>query len=250
MKACVWCVILFLTTALLPCDEYEAVIYSPEEFKEFSDSGDPSGIYFWDEFPSLRSVYNLNETESHILGWWIGFDTFINSRNSPYCFFPNKLFLIHFNPDHYITGEKNEKYFDYAIGTWEIQGDILKARIYSFILQNDPDKTKSEEKELLFVDPYEIEIISTRFIDPIGYSKIPFNKFRLPRELEGKVKISDKTKFNDKRARHIYTVNVFTGRKGYYLVKIAPDLAKAKLSGADIARSPELIKKYIWNLWP
>jgi hypothetical protein len=31
---------------------------------------------------------------------------------------------------------------------------------------------------------------------------------------------------------------------------IVPDLAEADLTGLDVAQSSELIKKYIWDLWP
>ena len=251
MKAVILCVVLFLTAAWLPCEEYEAVSYSLEEFKKFSDAGDPGGIYFWDEFPALRPFYDLTEAESLLLGSWVGFDTYINSRNTEFSFFPNKFFLVRFNPRNfnYARGSSTGgRHFYQALGVWEIRGDVLVARIYSFIIRPHSSETDSTEKMVLFVEPYEIEIIDMRFIDPIGYSKIPFNRFRFPRELEDAVRASEGSQYNDRRMRFLYSWDYLNNNRCYWNFRIAPDLAKEGISGEDLARSPELINKYIWHL--
>ena len=231
-------------------DKWKDIKYTKEELDEkYSYGSMPFGIHFFDEFPSLKSLYNLSAEESAMLGRWETFDTQIDANNY-YYFYPNKLFMICFMLRNYAFVSEENIFLRRGVGVWSIRDNKVFAQIFFFLthrLTTDDIKKGS----LVRIEPYEIELIDFKDIDAdVGYSKRPFRKFELPAELKKKIKVSPIVNHEHLLARQIYYIGELTLTKDYYYLKTAPDMAKERVSGLDIVQSPELIEKYIWSLWP
>jgi hypothetical protein len=232
-------------------DKWEGVYYTRKELNEkFDPYGlDPLGTYFWDEFGFLKDVYNLSAQESEMLGRWGSFDVDFDFVNNYYCFYPNKLFIAFFQSFDYCFYNERDMYLDTGFGTWEIENTKVIAQIYAFAAR----KHQTEIVEIITVKPYKIEIIDIDYIDHEGYSKRPFNRFKLPVELQEQLRVSDNVKNEYLMARMIYSIDpqaVGANNKFYRFFRKVPDMAQEEVNGLDIVQSPELIKKYILNFWP
>jgi hypothetical protein len=162
----------------------------------------------------FKDIYNLDAEESEILGRWraVGFKYFTNV----YYFYPNKLFITYLPlKDYSFTGKK--WYLGKGIGVWELRNGKIIATIYSFTKEND------NEKELIPVAPYEIEIVDIKYINSAGYSEKSFNTFELPPELITKVtppENSDGEYFWVRMLYFINTVGPSTKNYGYFEIAL------------------------------
>jgi hypothetical protein len=226
-------------------DKGESVHYTRKELNEkFNPDGlFPLGVYFWDEFGFLKSLYDSSEAESEILGRWGGFDVDWTLFNNYYGFYPNKLFIVFFQPRDYCFYAARDIYLDMGLGVWEIENNKVVARLYCFV----SEKHRTEIKNIIPITPYRFEVIDMEYIDPAGYSRRPFNRFKLPVELEDRIKVSDNVKNEYLMVRRVYGINTLSNDKNYLQFDGVPDMAREGVSGLDIVQSPELIKKYLWN---
>ena len=216
----------------------------------------PMGTYFWDEFKDLKVQYGLTEEESKVLGKWVNLiHTYEDIVYNSYAFFPNKLFVLSFSFKNFqITGSE-EKYFNKAIGIWELIGDKVRITIHAILVENAKINDERKNKEILFIErPYSIDVININDIDPIGYTKQSINDTILSKELRNMVVIKEKNKTKNLLMRNVYFMNVITNsgkmEKNYGYFTRVPEMAQKNLSGMDIATSPELIEKYIFEMWP
>jgi hypothetical protein len=165
------------------------------------------------------------------------------------------LFIVSFLGSYKLLNDETVQ-LDKAVGTWTVRNNKVFARINFFLTKQRaaPGSKKKDKKDMIRVTPYEIEIIDIKYIDAeVGYSRRPFARFDLPAELKDKFKISE---WADKEegllGRFLYEIVITPPPppvvKEYYRFRIFPDMAREGLSGLDIAQSPELIKKYIWDL--
>jgi hypothetical protein len=236
------------------CGSGREVSYTLEELKK-AVNGDSMGVLFWDEFPELEAQYALSPQESALLGdWCYRFEDSMKIIYNGYNFFPNKLFILGFGDQSYKLKDRDEIFLDKAVGTWEVINDRVRIKIYAIITE---DKTISDYrlgKELLEIEPYEIDLININHIDPIGYTRRPINKEVLSGELKKLVDINNEEKVYDLLARSIYVWFFITQsgqpEKNYLCFEIVPEMAERNLSGLEVATNPGLIKELIFGLWP
>jgi hypothetical protein len=233
-----------------------------EEFKEYYDDGlSPIGTYFWEEFSDIEQKYNLTHNENKLLGEWMNMSTETGDKNNRYIFFPNKLFILYFSYNNFQIIDTEKKYFSKAIGTWEIANDMVRITVYSIITK---DETKdiinsySDNKEYFIIEqPYTVDFINIHEIDERGFTKRQINDAILSKELQRKVRTINFGKTNRLYARTVYVLSplardTLTGglMKLYGYFEIVPDMAQENISGFELVTTPELIEKYILNLWP
>jgi hypothetical protein len=245
---------------LLACDSRKVVVYTLEEFQELTreftdDSLYPMGTYFWDEFKELEAQYRFSQSESKLLGKWVNLTVETGPIYVYYNFFPNKLFVLRFCLENFEVANSEAKYFDKAIGTWELAGDTVRITIYAIIIEDTSVDDNRKNKEILFVEqPYSIDVININDIDPLGFTRRPINDAVLSRELLKKVKIKEKNKTNNLMMRNVYSVDVITNtgkpEKNYGYFRRVPEMARENLSGLDIVTNSDLIDKYIFEMWP
>jgi hypothetical protein len=235
------------------CGSGREVSYTLEELKKAAND-DSTGVWFWDEFPDLEAQYALSPQESALLGdWFYSFDYSEQIIYNGYYFFPNKLFLLDFESKIYKVRNRDAVFLNRAIGIWEVINDRVKIKIYAIITKNESIRDYRMSKELLEIDPYEIDFININDIDPIGYTRRPINKEVLSGELKRLVDINGEKKVYDLLARNIYLwdfVSPNGSGKDYGHFEIVPEMAERNLSGLDVATNPELIKELIFGLWP
>ena len=230
--------------------------YTFEEFNtEFKDSiklYDMSiGTWFWDEFGDLESQYGLKRDESKLLGEWVNVTLITGPYYNSYNFFPNKLFLLKFKFENFQVVDAEKVYFDKAVGTWEIAGDIVRITIYA-VVTVDRTKEYPNNKGVFFVDrPYSFDFINIENIDERGFTEQPVNGNVLSAELERKVSIKEANKTNNLYVRNVYIISYISGVvKDYGYFRIVPEMARENISGHEIATDAGLIKRYIFGLWP
>jgi len=247
--------LLFLLFMLcLGCDSSRKK-YTFEEFKtEFNGANYwdmPIGIWFWDEFGDLEAQYGLNKDESKLLGRWLN-ATFPKSLDyNCYVFYPNKLFLIDFKPENFRVIDAEEVYFDRAVGTWEIAGDIVRITIYAIITEDDSLEFPNK-KSMFFVErPYSFDFINIEDIDERGFTARPVNDKVLSVDLKRKVRIAEPNRTNNLYVRIVYYTDFLGGGgKDYGYFRRVPEMARENISGYEIATDAGLIKRFIFGLWP
>jgi hypothetical protein len=246
--------LLFLLFILcLGCDSSRKK-YTFEEFKtEFNGVNDwdmPIGTWFWDEFGNLEAQYGLNKDESKLLGKWMNV-TFTDLSYNYYIFFPNKLFLIDFDYNNFRVINAEETYFDKAVGTWEIAGDIVHITIYAVITKDRTKEFPNNKSMFLIEQPYSIDLINIEDIDERGFTARPVNDKVLSAELERKVGIAEPNRTNNLYVRNLYCIDFLGGGgKDYGYFSIVPEMARENISGHEIATDAGLIKRFILGLWP
>jgi len=248
--------LLFLLFMLcLGCDSSKKK-YTFEEFKtEFSDTFSISEIssctYFWDEFRDLEAQYGLKRDESKLLGEWINVTTLRSLDFNYYAFFPNKLFLIVFDYNNFRVIDAEETYFDKAVGTWEIAGDIVHITIYA-VITKDETKEFPNNKSMFFVErPYSFDFINIEDIDERGFTARPVNDKVLSIDLKRKVRITEPNRTNNLYLRRVYCIDFLGGGgKDYGYFSIVPEMARENISGHEIATDAGLIKRFIFGLRP
>ena len=117
---------------LCACNGGKEIVYSIEELNE-KDVSDSLGVSFWDEFPDIEAQYGLTAEESMMLGYWQGMGRSEEDYYNSYSFFPNKFFLLYFNYKTYKVLNMEHIYFDKALGTWEIQNNRVRIKIYTIV---------------------------------------------------------------------------------------------------------------------
>jgi hypothetical protein len=236
-------------------DKWKNVSYTREELNEkyMYDYEGPLCTYFFDEFPGLKSVYNLSEAEAEMPGEWIGIDSASESILDYYCFFPNKLFVINLDSKYYMFRGVPRICLDTGIGIWRIKDNKVVATVYWFQTNKETSQgTWGGKREFTQVKPYDVELIDVKNIDREGYSRRPFHRFELPAEFKNKMETPPAVKSEHLLMRTIYSYSIQAPPEDHvklyhYLTKV-PEMAKAGLSGLDIIQSSELIKKYIQGL--
>jgi hypothetical protein len=245
---------------ILSCNSKKRIACTTDEFLKIAKDYDeeppyPMGTYFWDEFKDLEMQYGLTEEESKLLGKWVNLTCETGPIYFYYAFFPNKLFVLSFPFEGFQVRGSNEKYFNKAVGTWELVDAIVRVTIYAVIVDDKKIDDWLKRKEILFVEqPYSIDVINIDDIDPMGYTKRSVNDTVLSRELRKKVVVKEKNKTTNLLMRNVYSTDVITNtgkpEKNYgYFTKV-PEMAQKKLSGMDIVSSPKLIEEYIFEMWP
>jgi hypothetical protein len=183
-----------------------------------------------------------------MLGMWRGFEEPIYLG---YYFYPNKLFMISFDAHDF----KNENsYLARALGTWDIKNNVLTAAIYGYLKYHRSTDSQSGWYEYIGVSPYEVNIIDTTYIDPMGYSRKPFRKFIFPKEIRGQIVVSEKPSRKIHMLRSLYIIDVIGNpgqpEKRYWYFKHVPDMLENGFSGYDIATNPELACRYLGKISP
>lgn len=223
--------------------------FTSEEIQKDDDGFNPKGTYFWDEFSSLQKYYDLTNEESEMLGFWTGLE---ESSSSDYEFYPNKLLVIDFGM-HKFRGEEDASLTD-AFGTWHIKNNILTAKIYGFFKYRKKTDFRLGQYEYIAVSPYEINIIDTKYIDSLGYSRKPFMGFIFPKEIRGKIIVPEGYSRKVHMVRSLYSIDVITDsgkpEKDYWFFKYVPDMLENGFSGLDIATNPELVYRYFAKTIP
>jgi len=245
----------FLLFLLFACDSQKNRVHTFDEFEDvFNIDLIPIGTYFWEEFRDIEPQYALTENESKLLGEWMNVTFTTSPTNNDYTFFPNKFFLLSFGFENFRIIDSEKKYFDKAVGTWEIINGVVRITIYAIITEDDKLEHPNN-KEVFFVEhPYTIDFINIDDIDERGFTKRPINDTILSKELERKVVIKERNKTNNLYVRNVYTILVITDsgkpEKYYSYFSIVPELARENLSGLEVATDAGLIKRYILGLRP
>jgi hypothetical protein len=223
-------------------------VFTAEEIKKKDDGLSPKGTYFWDEFGSLRGYYDLGDEESEMLGFWTGFE---KKGSCSYYFYPNRLLVMTFGV-HKFRGEENA-YLTDVFGVWQVKNNILTAKIYGCLKYYRPTDSQPKRYEYIGMSPYEINIINTKYIDPMGYSRKPFRNFIFPKEIRKQIIIPERPG-KVHMLRSLYTINVITNsgnpEKDYWYFKYVPDMLENGFSGYDIATNPELACRYFGKIFP
>jgi hypothetical protein len=242
--------VLGLLLILAACDSRKEVRYTLDELLN-TNAGDSIGVNFWDEFNAYEFQYNLTPDESMLLGKWYAIDT--NDVFNSYSFFPNKFFILYFNYENYKVKDRDEVYFEKALGTWKIDRGVVTIKIYAVITRNHLIDDMVAGRDLFFVEPYEIDFINSNDLDPTGYTRRPVNAKILSKELQKMVEVKKPNKTSNRMVRNIYAMDYITntGRpeKNYGYFSIIPELARENISGQDLVTSPELIRRYIFPFW-
>ena len=240
--------IILLLLLCLACESKEKTVLIFNEYRaSINEDLAPIGTYFWDEFNDIEVQYGLTERESKLLGKWDNMT--LNGGYNYYTFFPNKFFVLTFNYNNFQIVNKENLYFDKALGTWEIINSIVKITIYAIITEDIP-RNQLNNKGLFFVEhPYTVDFINIDNIDERGFTRRPINDTILSDELKKMVAIKEPNKTNNLYVRKVYTIDVIRDigepEKNYGYFRYFPEMARENHSGLDIVMNPELIKKYI-----
>jgi hypothetical protein len=246
--------LVFLLSLCFACNSKETEAYTfdklKDEFKEnFGIIDLPVGTYFWEEFGEMEAQYGLKENESKLLGEWVNVTFVRGPFNNSYAFFPNKLFLLRFNPHNFRIVNAEEMYFNKALGSWDIIDGIVQITIYAIITEDKTRKYPYNKDVLLVEQPYTVDFINIDDIGEEGFTKRPINDTVLSQELQKTIKINKPNMTNNLYVRSVYTIDYMTNsgkpEKNYGYFRCFPEMARENHSGLDIATNPELIKKYI-----
>jgi len=247
--------VVFLSLLCLACDSQKNKVHTFDEFKDaFNFDLLSIGTYFWDEFSDIEPQYALTENESKLLGSWLSANLLVETSNISYVFFPNKLFILYFDYNKFRIIDSEKKYFEKAVGTWEIINGVVRITIYA-IITKDEKLEYPNNKGVFFVEhPYTIDFINIDDIDERGFTKRPINDTILSKELEREVVIKEKNKTNNLYVRNVYIILVITDsgkpEKDYSYFNIVPEMARENISGYEVATDAGLIKRFIFGLWP
>jgi len=247
---------VFLFFLLFSCDSQKKnKVHTFDEFKDvFNIDLIPIGTYFWDEFSDIEPQYALTKNESKLLGSWLSASLLVETSNISYVFFPNKLFILYFDYNKFKIIDSEKKYFEKAVGTWEIINGVVRITIYAIITEDDTLEYPNNKGVFFVEHPYTIDFINIDDIDERGFTKRPINDTVLSKELERKVVIKEKNKTNNLYVRNVYIILVITDsgkpEKYYSYFNIVPEMARENISGHEIATDAGLIKRFIFGLWP
>jgi hypothetical protein len=227
---------------------YTVEKYTLEKLQRFQDGLDPIGENFWDIFKRYESQYSLSDDENKLLGDWASFKEW--GTFPRLSFFPNRLFIADINMYNFVLRKNSTAAINQIMGEWYISDDRVKVTIYGYIVWEKEKKVY----EYALCAPYEVDLINIQDVDPIGYTLKAFNYISVPEEIK---KIAKKTRSTypklkkDQSARHLSSIDIFTDSGGpehdYGLFNFFPVMAKRKLSGRQIARSPELVMEVFKN---
>jgi hypothetical protein len=228
---------------LLSCNDAENKdVLTYEDLQKDTDELNPKGTYFWDEFGRYQNLYNLQGKEAEILGRWIGMEQPMGG----FYFYPNRLFVISFGEFEY--REDSTKYLKRGLGIWYIRNNMLIVKIYGFDKVTRGKERTDEQHEYVMVTPYEVQLIDTRDIYSVGYTKKPFREFAFPGELRRQIRDPAKIRQKGRMVRDLYSIFVITdsgkSEKYYGLFKYVPEMAENNLTGLDIVTNPALVYKY------
>jgi len=235
---------------------WENISYTREELNEkLDDTGGyyPFGTYFWDEFGSLQDIYGLDSKESEILGYWRAFDGNTTKAYNSYSFYPNRLLRVYFDDLGHFRDEPN-RYLRMAVGVWDIRDGKVIATIFFLIAEENQGIIQGEYKykqSVMETVPYEIEIVDLNSIDPVGYSRRPFNYFELTAEMKDTINLRENTGKDWLMVRYLYYIGILSVTKEYASnFKLVPEMAELGISGMDIMRDQEMFKRYVWGFKP
>jgi len=213
----------------------------------------PVGEQFWSVFGKFQNEYTLTDNENELLGKWMAFKKW--GTMPIFYFFPNKLFIGDINIYDYVFKDKKENKLDKMIGEWFIINDKVNVVIYGYLNKIVNDQNTVFEYNIC--TPYNIELINTDAIDPFGYTRKAFYYLPLPRELRRKVEKqkmeNSRELIRDQSARFLSVFPTSPVSRGYGFFNFFPSMSLRKLTGKEIAKSPELLmdifENFKINIW-